>query len=166
MGLVLGGLFPSSFKTSGKQDAGLARPDDKTDMVAGHFRLRRARRNSEIAAGLPEPGEARRAGARKAHECLRRRAAALASAKGLHYLVVLPIDAFAVLAFVGEQSGLLLFANGGDIDVIRGMEAHRLGAEIDLVVEQLEAAPTGQPRPIGQDAGGLMIEVRVDGPLR
>src|SRR4051794_30372440 len=85
------------------------------------------------AAGLLEPGEARRARARKAHECLRRRAAAFASAKGLHHLVVLPINAFAVLAFVGEQSGLLLFANGGDIDVIRRMEAHRLSAKIDLI---------------------------------
>ena len=46
------------------------------------------------------------------------------------------------------------------------MEAHRLRPEIDLVVEQLEAPPARQPCPIRQHACCLMVEVRVDGPLR
>src|SRR6266436_1459604 len=99
------------------------------------------------------------------HERFRSCRAGFPAAKTLHHLMVATVDFLAVLTLVGKQGCLLLLPYRSDVNVIGRMKAHRLRAEIDFVVKQIEAAPAGQPGAKGESAGGLMVQVSVDGPL-
>src|SRR5437660_10373279 len=100
------------------------------------------------------------------HKSLGSRRTKLAPAKVLHHFVVTAIDLLAILTLVRKQSRLLLIAHRGDVHVIRRMKAHRLGAEIDFIVIEPEAASAGEPCPKRQSARSLVILVAIDGPLR
>jgi len=100
------------------------------------------------------------------YECFCGYRAGFPATKTLHNLMVTTVDLLAVLTLVGKQSCLLSLPHRSDVHVIGRMEAHGLGAKIDFVGEQLEPAPAGQPGSKGESAGGLVIQVGVDGPLR
>src|ERR1039458_4344553 len=100
------------------------------------------------------------------HEGFRGFTARLAAAIALHRLVEFAVDALAVLALVGEQRRFFLIADATHVHVIGGMKAHGLLAEVDFVIVQFESAARGQPGAKGQRTGSLVVQVRIDRPLR
>ena len=80
--------------------------------------------------------------------------------------MVVAVDPLSVLALVGEERGLLPRAHRGYIHIVGRMESVGLGAEVHFVVEQLELPSAREPGAEGERARSLVIQVRIDGPLR
>jgi len=75
------------------------------------------------------------------NEGLGRTPSQLATTEVFHDLVVFPIDFLAVLTAMGEQGGLLLFPDGGDVDVSRGRESDGLVADSSCDLPRMPASP-------------------------
>src|SRR6266480_2392296 len=135
-------------------------------MACSRAGVARARRESGFliygVGGLQTRQSGGGALAREVDEGFRRADARLAAAKIFHHLVVLTINFLAILAPMGEKSGLFLFSRRGDIYVIGRAEAQGLAAAIDLEVVEPKASAAGYVSAKRQNAGHLVIQVGID----
>src|SRR3989442_13606502 len=91
--------------------------------------------------------------------------ASFAPTEILHYLEVIAINLFSVLALVDKEAGFFLFSSGGDVDIIGGRERKCLASPVDLKEIESEFAAAAHMGANRQNAGGLVGWMRVDGPL-
>src|SRR5439155_26240069 len=96
------------------------------------------------------------------YERLRRGDADLPAAPGCHHLMMLAPNPLAVLTDVREEGPFLLVQHRRDVDVGVGKKPFRLTAGVDLEeVEERRARASRHPGANREDAGDLMIHVRV-----
>src|SRR5436853_7297404 len=88
-----------------------------------------------------------------------------ATAKGGNDLMMLPPNAFSILAAVSEQSCLFLFPHSRNIDVDVGQEALRLTAAVHFKEIEFPAARQGKIGSDSEVACDLMIHVGVNRPV-
>src|SRR5437667_12396025 len=80
--------------------------------------------------------------------------------------MMFPPDPFAILTFMGKEGGLLLSDQAGNIHVGVRRKAMRLAAGVDFVKIDLRASFEGHAGAYRQETRDLVVEVRVDRPLR
>src|SRR5262249_37926347 len=75
------------------------------------------------------------------------------------------IDLFSVLTSMSTQCGLPFGTRGCDINIVRATKAESLTAAINLEEVKLKSPRRFEIGAHGQDAGDLVIRVRVDWPV-
>src|SRR5262245_34222553 len=99
------------------------------------------------------------------HESFGKHHTGFAPTKPGHGLVMVAPDAFAVLALVGKQSQLLLFHNSSDVHVVIRRKTLALAARVHFEEENLGAGVERSRGALCEQAGNLMIDMRVHRPM-